>query len=204
MIKNVIFDFGNILINFDARRIAANFTSDIEEQDFLIENCVHSPEWVSYGLIDSGFISFPEAAILINDRTNHVKEELVTNFMKNYTDYMEISSEVVEFIKQLKNKGYKIYMLSNTSEPIYNLFIKNIEYLFDGLVLSYKIHMVKPNDSIYKYLLNEYKLNPEESLFIDDRYNKNEKANQFGIKGRRVEPDNVKDIELVLKEYNLL
>ena len=202
--KNIIFDFGNILITFNDREIVSKFTSIKEEQDFLIENCIYSPEWVKFGLIDSGYISFSEAVTLINDRTNNKYKNLVNDFMLNYYKYMHIQKELINIIKKLKEKGYKIYMLSNTSDFMYKTFIKDIEYLFDGLVLSYQIHKIKPYTAIYEHLINTYHLNPEESLFLDDRLDNIETANKLGIKGRQLKEDNIEDIKQVLKEYNIL
>jgi HAD superfamily hydrolase (TIGR01509 family) len=87
---------------------------------------------------------------------------------------------------------------------MYDNFIKKIEYLFDGIVLSYQIHKIKPYDSIYEYIINKYNLNPEESLFIDDKKSNIDTANKFGIKGRAVKPNDVEDVKQVLKEYEVL
>ena len=61
---------------------ATVFTDNKEEQDFIVEKVIGSPEWNTYGLIDSGFITNEEASILINDRTNNIHKELVDTFMK--------------------------------------------------------------------------------------------------------------------------
>lgn len=202
--KNIIFDFGNVLITFHEQEIVSHFTNNPEEQKFIINNAIYSPEWVGYGLIDAGYISQEEAINLINDRTNNIHKDLINNFMNNYHKYMYIQEKLIEVIKTLKNKGYKIYMLSNTNEYMYENYIKKIEYLFDGLVLSYNVHMIKPYDSIYKYLINTYNLNPEESLFIDDKKENIDTANKFGIKGRPVNPNDIEDVLKVLNEYEVL
>ncbi|MBQ6497594.1 MAG: HAD family phosphatase [Bacilli bacterium] len=201
--KNIIFDFGNVLMTFNAKEIVPKFTSSQEEQDFLINSVVNSPEWGGLGLIDTGYLSGEEITNIINDRSNNKYKDLVINFMNNFYEYRYIQQEVIEIIKNLKNKGYKVYLLSNTNEKSYEKVIKDIEYLFDGVVLSYKIHMIKPYEGIYKYLIDKYKIIPEESLFIDDREDNIRTANSLGIKGRTVKPDNVEDIKLVLKEYEI-
>ena len=201
--KNIVFDFGNIIITFNNKEAVSQFTKSEEEQKFLIENAIGSPEWEGYGLIDSGYINNEEIANLVNDRTNNKHKDLVNKFMANYYKYMNIQDEVIEIIKKLKEKGYKIYLLSNTNEFMYQKRIKSIEYLFDGLVLSYRIHAIKPHDAIYKCLIDTYNLNPEETLFIDDRQKNIDTAHKFGLKGRKVEPDSVEDIRKVLKEYEI-
>ena len=201
--KNIIFDFGNVLITFNEQEIVSKFTDSKEEQDFLIKNVIYSPEWATYGLIDAGYITNEEAINLINDRTNNIHKDLVNNFMNNYHKYMYIQDEVIEEIKKLKTQGYKIYMLSNTNEYMYNNFINKIEYLFDGIVLSYQIHKIKPYDSIYEYIINKYNLNPEESLFIDDKQKNINTALKFGIKGRNVKLNDSNDVIKVLREYEI-
>lgn len=201
--KNIIFDFGNVIVTFNEKDLVSHFTDNKEEQEFIVEKVIGSPEWNTYGLIDSGFITNEEASILINDRTNNIHKELVDTFMKDYYKYMYIQKEVLDIIQRLKEKGYKIYLLSNTNEFMYDKFIKEIEYLFDGMVLSYRTHTIKPHDSIYKYIIDKYNLNPEESLFIDDREDNMDTANKFGIKGRSVIPADVEDIKEVLKEYGI-
>ena len=112
---------------------------------------------------------------------------------------------MVELVKELKSKGYNLYVLSNTSKPVVDAF-KNHEIFtyFDGFVLSYKIKMVKPYEGIYKYLLDTYNLKPEECLFIDDLEANMATANKLGINGRPVNKDDIEDIKKVLKEYNIL
>ncbi len=201
--KNIIFDFGNVIVTFDEKEIVSHFSDNIEIQEFLIKNVINSPEWNTYGLIDSGFITNEEVCSLVNDRTNNIYKNLVENFMRNYYKYMYIQKEVIEVIKKLKEKGYNIYLLSNTNDFMYEKFIKDIEYLFDGMILSYRNHTIKPHDAIYKRIIEKYSLNPEESLFIDDREDNIKTANKFGIKGRSVKPNDVNDIKSVLKEYGI-
>lgn len=201
--KNIIFDFGNVLITFDQEKIISQFTSEEKEKEFIRKEIINSPEWVGYGLIDSGYITEDDAINLINDRSNNKYKDLVYQFLKNYNKYMYIQQEIIDKIKDLKNKGYKIYMLSNTNHYMYEKYIKDIEYLFDGIVLSYKIHAVKPNNYIYEYIIKKYNLTPEETLFIDDNEKNIFKANEFGIQGRKVKQDSIEDIMQILKEYRI-
>ena len=201
--KNIIFDFGNVLMTFNALEIASKFTSSKEEQDFIVNKVVNSPEWGGLGLIDTGYLSREEIINIINDRSNNRYKDLVIDFMNNFDKYRYIQQDVLEIIKKLKNQGYKVYLLSNTNEYSYEKVIKDIEYLFDGVVLSCKIHMIKPYEGIYKYLIDKYNIIPEESLFIDDREDNIKTANSLGINGRAVKPDDVEDIKLVLKEYEI-
>ena len=205
MIKNIIFDFGNVIGRFDYKETIANITADEEETKFLIDEVINSPEWIRYGHMDSGLVTYDSIVKLINDRTNNIHSALVDDLVTNYYKYITISDEITNLVKSLKEKGYKLYILSNTSKEVVDYF-KDYEIFkyFDGFVLSYKINMLKPNDGIYNYLLNKYDLIAEECLFIDDREDNMATANKYGIKGRYVNKDDVEDIKKVLKEYNIL
>lgn len=202
--KNIIFDYGNVLKSFEKEKVVSKFTDKKEEQEFLLNKVIHSPEWGEYGLIDTGYLTHEQIINTINDRSNNKYKDLVTNFMKNYYKYMYFQEELLDIIKELKKQGYKIYLLSNTNEFMYEKNLNQVEYLFDGIVLSYKVHLLKPYEAIYKYLLDTYNLNPKESLFIDDREDNIKTANSLGINGRKVEPDNAEDVKRVLREYKII
>lgn len=199
--KNIIFDLGNVVINTDYNKIINNFTNNEEEKEFILNDVIKSPY---YELGDTGFIEIEDQIDIINDYTNNKYPELVKDFLLNYIKYKTWNGDILDILKKLKENGYKLYVLSNISDYVYKNFKEILESLFDGIVVSYEIHKVKPNEAIYKYLLNKYNLNPEDSLFIDDRKINIETANKLGIKGRQVLPDNIDDIKQVLKEYGVL
>ena len=201
--KNIIFDFGGIILTVKMKEIVKIFTDSKEEQEFLLNNVVNSPEWIEYGLIDTGYITKEDFINLVNDRTNNIHKELVKDFINNYINHVYIDDKIIELIKDLKKQGYIIYLLSNTQKYSYEKFIKDIEYLFDGITLSFKEHLLKPYNAIYERLIDKYNLVPEESLFIDDREDNISTANKYGIKGRKVERNSIEDIKKVLQEYNI-
>ena len=204
MIKNIIFDYGNIIVKCNINEIVKKYTNDPEVIKFIEEKVVDSEEWVKGWLIDLGEITLSEAASRINKRTNYIHEDLVNRFLLDVPDNLKYNDNVLDVVKDLKNKGYKVYVLSNTSKETFANFKADLEALFDGLVLSYKIHEIKPNKPIYEYLLKTYNLNPNECLFLDDRLDNIKTANELGIHGRKVNEDDVEDIKAVLKEYDIL
>ena len=201
--KNIIFDFGGIILTVKMKEIVKKFTDSTEEQEFLLDNVVNSPEWIEYGLIDTGYITKEDFINLVNDRTNNIHKDLVEDFINNYINHVYVDDKIIELIKDLKEQGYKLYLLSNTQKYSYEKFIKDIEYLFDGITLSFKEHLLKPYNAIYERLIDKYNLVPEESLFIDDREDNISTANKYGIKGRKVERNSIEDIKKVLQEYNI-
>ena len=201
--KNIIFDFGGIILTVKMKEIVKIFTDSKEEQEFLLNNVVNSPEWIEYGLIDTGYITKEDFINLVNDRTNNIHKDLVEDFINNYINHVYVDDKIIELIKNLKEQGYKLYLLSNTQKYSYEKFIKDIEYLFDGITLSFKEHLLKPYNAIYERLIDKYNLVPEESLCIDDREDNISTANKYGIKGRKVERNSIEDIKKVLQEYNI-
>ena len=199
MIKNVVFDIGNVILNFDYMKVISEYTDSIEEQKFILDNIMNSPEWLGYSLIDTGFITKEEAIQIVQDRTNHINDNLVQNFWNNYNNYAFVDKRVLNLIERLKNKGYKVYLLSNMNEYTFNkVKASNLFNIVDGYVLSYLVHQVKPYISIYKTLISKYNLTVSECLFIDDNENNINTAKMLGMIGRLVKPDNYEDILRVL------
>ena len=89
-----------------------------------------------------------------------------------------------EFIKKLKDEGYKLFLLTNITEDSYNYIdsIININNIFDGGIYSYQEHLIKPNHEIYDLIINRFNLNKEETLFFDDKEKNVIAANESGIK----------------------
>ena len=204
MIKNIIFDIGNVILNFKLSSILPTFTDNEDEQKFILDNIINSPEWSKNSLIDTGYIKKEDAIEIVEDRTNHVRDELISDFWNNYNDYASINEKVLDLIKRLKVNNYKIYLLSNIN-PYTHDFVKTsgLFDIVDGYVLSYIEHQIKPYESIYNTLISRYNLDAKESLFIDDKEENVITANKLGILGRNVEPDNYDSVIELLEEYNI-
>lgn len=141
MIKNIIFDIGNVILNFNLSNVLPSFTSNKDEQKFILDNIINSPEWLGNALIDTGYISKEDAIEIVKDRTNHINDELIEKFWNNYNDYAIIDKRVLELIRKLKSNNYNIYLLSNIN-PYTHEFVKNsgLFDIVDGYVLSYIEH----------------------------------------------------------------
>ena len=91
-----------------------------------------------------------------------------------------------KWVGSLKEKGLKIYLLTNYPEWLFDYHYKNV-FTFtdfvDGKVVSGVVKLIKPDEGIYKTLLEKYNLTAEECIFIDDRSENVEAANKLGIKG---------------------
>ena len=205
MIKNIIFDIGNVILNFNINEVLRKFTNNINEQNFILENIINSPEWLGDALIDTGYISKENAIEIVKDRTNHTNDELINNFWCNYNNFAQVDERVLQLIQKLKDNNYKIYLLSNINPYTFEFVNKSgLFNLVDGYVLSYKEHKVKPYKAIYNVLLERYNLIPNECIFIDDNKKNIDTGNLMGIMSKKVEPDNYDSIMNVIKECNLI
>ena len=204
MIKNIIFDIGNVILNFDLDRVLNNITSSSEEQKFIIDNIYNSPEWNMYNYIDTGLLSRDNCIKMQCDRTNHQNDELIKRFWLTYNEYAYVDERVLNLIKVLKEK-YKIYLLSNMNEYTYEyLKTSNLLDMVDGYIMSFEVHQVKPYEGIYRSLLRKYNLISNECIFIDDNIKNIFTANKLGIHGVHVKADNYDSIIEELKERNII
>lgn len=203
MIKNIIFDLGNVIINYNQKKIINNFTEKEEEIKYIYDEIFHAPEWT---LMDLGDITNDEAIEIINKRNEFKYEKLTQEFLHEWHKKQPINRDIVEIAKILKNNGYHLFVLSNMANQTYEYF-KNDEFfsLCTGIVISAHEHVKKPDEKVYRLLLDRYNLNAEECLFIDDDDSgKNyETANKIGIKGRRIMPNQAEDVKKLLLEFNV-
>ena len=203
MIKNIIFDLGNVIINYNQKKIINNFTEKEEEIKYIYDEIFHAPEWT---LMDLGDITNDGAIEIINKRNEFKYEKLTQDFLHEWYKKQPINRDIVEIAKILKNNGYNLFVLSNMANQTYEYF-KNDEFfsLCTGIVISAHEHVKKPDEKVYRLLLNRYNLNAEECLFIDDDDSgKNyETANKIGIKGRRIIPNEAEDVKKLLLEFNV-
>ena len=155
---------------------------------------------MEYALIDTGYITREEAIANVQDRTNHVDDDLIEKFWNTYNNYCNVDNKILDLIKRLKEQKYSIYLLSNINEyTVDSIKDSGLFEIVDGYVLSYLEHQVKPYISIYKTLINRYHLKEKECLFIDDNFQNIRIANELGMIGRLVEPNNCNDVIRILK-----
>ena len=179
MYKNIIFDLGNVLLDFNPREYLKSKISD-DKLEEVFKAIFSSEEWV---MLDRGTITEKEAINNIINRNSTYINEINLAF-DNWYDLLKPIEETVEILMSLKENGYKIYYLSNFHELAFGEVTKKNKFfeLFDGGVVSYVEKLIKPEEEIYKLILERYKLNPNESIFVDDMEANVEGANKVGIK----------------------
>ncbi len=185
-LKNLIFDLGGVLIEYRWR-------------DFLRD--LGAPEQ-RLDLIGSEMFEDPRHLWHEFDLGNYTEEELIAEFAKEFPEdisyiasfvrhgeYMHVPRvDVWERVHLLKEKGYRLYLLSNYPESLFRKHTQYADFMkdLDGRVVSYEICLGKPEMGIYQALLDKYALNPKESIFFDDRADNVRGAEACGIPSRLV------------------
>lgn len=181
MIKNIIFDYGKVLVNWNPYFQYTPFFADEQKCKYFLEEIL-TDEWYN-----EGDIGVPMEELIEKWSARHPEFAEAFRF---YVDGFEdsISGEVpgmYELISGLKQRGYRTWGLSNWSWEMFQRILPKyrIFSLMEGMVISGKVHMLKPNPEIYEYFLERYSLKPEECVFIDDRVENIVGAALVGIKG---------------------
>lgn len=179
MIKNIVFDMGNVLLDFNPQVPLDMFCQTEEEKEVIRRELFGGPEWVQG---DMGTIADADRYDLVKERVPEEMYPALKRCAYEWDVCMKPLSGAREFCEYVKEKGYGVYVLSNASDKFYEYFpnFKPFDF-FDGIVVSADIHMLKPDIAIYKYLLEKYDLTPEECLFLDDRADNVEGAKQAGM-----------------------
>lgn len=166
MIKNIIFDLGNVLFKFNPLEYLRGkfYSEDIIQK--IKEEIFSSEEWV---MLDRGEITQGEAISRICSR-NEENAEFIKLVMDNWYEMLMPIEEVVNVLKELKGRGYKVYYLSNFHMVAFENITKKYDFMksFHGGIVSYEEKLLKPEREIYIKLIDKYKINPGESIFIDD------------------------------------
>lgn len=166
MIKNIVFDMGNVLFDFKPDLYLEKFASNEEDRGILKRDVFHSIEWVN---TDTGEMTVQQAFESAKKNIPERLHENAKNMFFNWIDFIDPNKEMEELIKEIKEKGYNIYLLSNTSE-YYQVFKEKIPAIkyFDGEFVSAEHKMIKPYPDIYEKFLDLFSLNAEECFFVDD------------------------------------
>ncbi len=198
-IKNIIFDFGGVLIDWNPRNLYKDLFDDKSEMEFFLKN-VCNEDW---NLQQDAGRSLSEGTKLLQNKFPEYKL-LISHFYDQWESMLngEIK-ENVDLIPILK-KEYKLYGLTNWSNETIPIAMKKYGFfkLLDGIVVSGVEKMVKPNRKISEVLLNRYHLVAEESIFIDDNLKNIEAAKEIGF--HCIHYSDGTDLKVVLKQMNIL
>ena len=199
MIKNIVLDIGNVLIPFSWRQHLDHFGFSDEIKKRLADAVFLNDDWNE---IDRGVLT---------------KEELLARFIENdpgiekeiYMVMENINGTVGEYpytstwVPKLKSMGYRVYLLSNFSDQQLHDSREKLPFIdqADGVLLSFRYKMIKPDDAIYQKLFELFSLKPEECLFFDDRLENVQAAVNYGMQAKQVlsKEGLVEDLEKIVQ-----
>lgn len=181
MIRNILFDMGNVLIRFDRKLFLDRLEVSEADKEILLREVFANVEWAQ---MDRGTKTEETALEGMYKRLPlrlHGAAEILT---LHWDEPLIPIDGMYELVEELKEKGYGIYLLSNAS-------YRQHEYwpgiaasrFFDGTLISADVHAVKPQPEIYNLCLEKFGLKPEESFFIDDVGANVEGAVNCGLQG---------------------
>lgn len=163
---NIVFDMGNVLLDYSPHLIVSKFTDDIQLVQLLVNEIFYKQEWLD---LDQGIIKEDEAIGSISKRIDSKYLDLVKQIFNKWHLYLTEREEMIDLLKMLKSKGYKLYLFSNASLRFYQYVnsFKCLDY-FDLKVISADLKISKPNLDFYRQASSLCQIDLKESFFIDD------------------------------------
>lgn len=167
MIDTIVFDMGQVLIRWQPEIMIQNYNLNKDEMALLNRELFHGVEWIQQ---DRGIVSEDEVASRVCARLPEKLHAPVKTLVYGWHKRHLVPMPGMEaLLRELKGKGYRIYLLSNASVALREYFprIPGSD-CFDGLMVSAEEKLLKPQHEIYEALYERFSINPSTSLFIDD------------------------------------
>lgn len=165
-IDTLIFDIGKVLVRYDWKKLIQDLKYDEKTAQAVAEAVFLSADWTEG---DRGVRTEEEILQSFIDN-NPVYEKEIRETFARIGDTIKVYSYTKNWLSYLKKRGYKLYILSNFSEPLFKRCQKEMKFLelIDGGYMSWQIHCLKPEPEIYQKLINDFEINPSKAVFIDD------------------------------------
>ena len=196
-IQKVIFDVGQVLVKFNPQNLFIKILEDEEKVDFFLKN-ICTWEWhIQQDLI---YDTSKAAGPVIKKHPEY--KEAIEAFYGRFLEMIDsVHQENVNLALKLKQKGYPIYLLSNFPGDQFEKYRLQNSFLneFDDRIISGDVGLAKPDIKIYQLAIKKFNLNPEESLFIDDKIENTKGAEQAGIK--TIQLQNPEDLDKEIRKF---
>lgn len=185
MLKNILFDFGGVICDFNFDALVRHFFPDPADHTLVVPILYRN--WAA---LDAGSVDYAvyaaETTALLPERLRQQGQE----FFEDWYRHMRPIPEMWGLIAELKARGFRTYILSNSSTRFAeNAHVFSIVRLMDGCLFSAPLRMIKPDRAIYEHALRAFDLDPAQSLFIDDNPVNARAAEAAGIRGYAFDGD---------------
>ncbi|MPS64780.1 HAD family phosphatase [Chryseobacterium sp.] len=195
-IKNIIFDFGGVLMDWNPRYFFKDYFNDDEKMEYFLENVAQSA-WNEEQ--DRGRTLSEGTEVQVKKFPDWEKE--IRAYYNNWTTMLKSDiPQNVEVLRKLAKTHYHLFGLTNWSEETFPYALENYDFfqLFDGkIVVSGTEKLIKPDPKIWYVLLERYHLNAQESVFIDDSLKNIETARSLGFETVHITPETNLEKELI-------
>ncbi len=177
MIKNIVFDLGNVIVDYNPSQTVARLFEDESERRLILQEVFQSKGWKQ---LDQGLITFEEHYQNLAARLPQYSEEIKWILQNWYKDLSYLPG-IYSVIKTISHYDYDLYILSNASIRYYN-YAKDLDifHFFTGITISAELKLLKPQKEIYDRFCQIHNLIPEECLFIDDQLENVQAARSAG------------------------
>ena len=196
MIKNIIFDLGNVLLKSSPSIVLESLNISDE-----IKKNIKSKFFNNWQHIDLGEETIKQH--FDNCKLDFDIDKSTREILLNYYKYRPFNNEMIELMNKLKHSNYKIFILSNNNKETYE-YLKQLPMFesIDGWIVSCDYHIVKPNKEIYAELFNTFNIKPDECFFIDDKKENVDVGKIFGMNGF-VLNNNIEELISSMKDNNI-
>ena len=187
MIKNVIFDFGQVLVKFEPEYMCSLYTDSTEDIKLLFEVVFDRIYW---DRLDAGTIENEEFFASIEKRLPKRLHETAKKVYLNWINTLPEIPGMRDVIALCRELGFGVYLLSNISREFAARYREiPILSLVDGCVFSSTCGYVKPDARIFAHIVEKFGLDKESTLFVDDNINNINGATSFGLKAYHFDGD---------------
>lgn len=175
----LIFDLGNVLIDFSPYSIVSSYTNDVQTIQTLVSEIFLKQEWLD---LDQGIMSFDVAKKQILERLDPSLHDLALNILDTWYDHLTERPYFPDLLKELKAMDYRLVLFSNAAVCFhdYQERIAALAY-FDHKVISADIKLSKPDTEFYRVACDMLQIDPKSAFFIDDSMANIQAAQAFGI-----------------------
>ena len=198
-LMDIILDMGNVLLEWNKDKILKSVAKTQKDYLILDKSIFQSGLWER---LDLGTLTREELVDKVLSLLGDCYREKVEEVIWNWPAYIDIYTEVFPLLARLKEKGHRIFVLSNTSPVFYELLkdqLSPLNGILDGFVLSCDIKIIKPDPKMFEEILRKYQLDPENCIFLDDVKDNTNMAESLGIKAYQVKHRS--DVVDVLKKF---
>ena len=199
-IKNIIFDFGGVVMDWNQRYFYKDYFNDDEKMEWFLKN-ITTDEWNAEQ--DRGRTLAEGTEILVAKHPEYEKD--IRAFYDNWTTMLKSDiPENVAVLRKLEHTKYALFGLTNWSDETFPYALEHYDFfqIFGGkIVVSGTEKLIKPDPEIWNVLLNRYQIRAEESVFIDDNAKNIEVAKSLGFITIHITPTT--DLEEKLKKLGV-